>query len=107
VRAHNHALAVAGRRLLCEQLGISEPAPASMLGSLAAIPIADGSSAPPTTGLYCDPLQDRLREEAGVEVPILPWPAPPRRLLRISAALYNASADYERLAVALPALLAG
>jgi len=51
--------------------------------------------------LYCDPLQDALRERAGIEVPVLPWPAPPRRLLRISAALYNTIADYERLASAL------
>jgi isopenicillin-N epimerase len=106
LREHNHGLALAARRLLCETLGIPEPAPAAMIGSLAALPIADGSPAPQTSPLYRDPLQDALREEAGIEVPIVPWPAAPHRLLRISAALYNTTSDYERLAVALPALLA-
>lgn len=105
LRARNRELALAGRRLLCEALRIPEPAPESMIGSLAAVPIADGGAEPPTSGLYCDPLQDALREEAGIEVPIVPWPAAPRRLLRISAAGYNTIADYERLAVVLPALL--
>lgn len=104
LRARNRELALAGRRLLCESLGIAEPAPESMIGSLAAVPIPDGSLEPPTSGLYCDPLLDALRDEAGIEVPIVPWPAAPRRLIRISAAAYNVSADYERLAVALPAL---
>ena len=35
------------------------------------------------------------------------WPAPPRRLVRISAQLYNTPADYERLAEALRMLLRG
>ncbi len=105
LRARNRELALAGRRLLCESLGIPEPAPESMIGSLAAVPIPDGSPEPPTSALYCDPLQDALREEAAIEVPIVPWPAAPRRLIRISAAGYNTIADYERLAVALPALL--
>lgn len=106
VRDHNRNLALAGRRLLAETLGIPEPAPASMIGSLAALPIADGPDKPQTSGLPRDALQDALREEAGIEVPIVPWPAPPRRLIRIAAALYNTIADYERLAVALPALMA-
>jgi isopenicillin-N epimerase len=106
LRARNRELALAGRRLLCESLGVPEPAPESMIGSLAAVPIADGTPEPPTAASYIDPLQDALREQAGIEVPVVPWPAAPRRLIRISAAAYNMSADYERLAVALPTLLA-
>jgi hypothetical protein len=34
-------------------------------------------------------------------VPIVPWPAAPRRLVRPSAHLYNAIDDYRRLAAAL------
>jgi isopenicillin-N epimerase len=105
LRDRNHALAVDARRLLCGTLGIAEPSPVSMIGSLAALPIPDGALVPQTSPLYRDPLQDVLREEAGIEVPVVPWPAAPHRLLRISAALYNTMADYERLAVALPALL--
>jgi isopenicillin-N epimerase len=98
VRATNHALAVAARRTLCAALDVPPPAPEDMIGSLASLPIADGSPEPPASALYCDPLQDALRERAGIEVPIIPWPTPPRRLLRISAQLYNVAADYEWLA---------
>jgi isopenicillin-N epimerase len=105
LREHNRGLALAGRRAICDALAVPIPAPDVMIGSLAAVPIADGSPAPPTSGLYCDPLQDALREDAGIEVPILPWPAPPRRLVRISAALYDTAEDYERLARALATLL--
>ena len=101
VREHNRSLALAGRRLVADALGVLEPAPAVMIGSLAALPIADGRAEPPASPLYCDPLQDALRERAGIEIPVLPWPAPPKRLIRISAALYNTLADYERLANAL------
>jgi isopenicillin-N epimerase len=104
LRAHTRALALGARRVLCDALGIAVPAPDAMIGSLAAVPIWDGSATPPTSGLYRDPLQDALRERAGIEVPITPWPAPPHRLLRISAQLYDTAADYERLAAELVAL---
>jgi isopenicillin-N epimerase len=47
------------------------------------------------------PLQDALRLKQKIEVPIISWPAPPRRLLRISAQLYNSLPQYQRLAAAL------
>ena len=73
-----------------------------MIGSLASLPIRDAETTTvPSSPLYCDPLQDRLREEFGIEVPIIPWPAPPKRLLRISAQLYNSLPQYELLAQAL------
>jgi isopenicillin-N epimerase len=34
---------------------------------------------------------------------VVPWPAPPRRLLRVSAQLYNEIGQYERLVAALEA----
>lgn len=97
----NHELAVTGRARLCEALGIEEPAPPELLGSLASVPIADGSSEPPKSPLYDDPLQQTLFERYSIEVPVMPWPAPPKRLLRIAAQLYNSIAQYEALAVAL------
>jgi isopenicillin-N epimerase len=103
LRASNRALALTARRTLCAALEVPLPAPDAMIGSLASVPIADGASTGPVSALYCDPLQDELRERAGIEVPIIPWPAPPHRLLRISAQLYNMAADYERLAGALVA----
>jgi isopenicillin-N epimerase len=96
----NQELALRARDLLCETLEIEPPAPDAMLGSMAAVPLPDGtqSEAP---SLYGDPLQDRLLYDHRIEVPIVPWPAPPKRVLRVSAQLYNVFEDYERLAEAL------
>jgi isopenicillin-N epimerase len=101
VRAHNRALALRGREILCQALGVPAPAPASMIGSLAAVPLWDGEDAPPSSALYADPLQVALFDEDCIEVPLPPWPRPPRRLVRISAHLYNEVGEYEALAAAL------
>lgn len=106
VMSHNHQLALAARKLLCQTLRVKPPCPDSMIGSLASLPLPDATdSAPPTSPLYTDPLQERLHQEFSIETPIIPWPAPPKRLLRISAQLYNALPQYERLASALSELL--
>lgn len=100
VRRKNHELAVAARRLCAEALGIDEPCPPELIGSMFALPLPrDGVSPPTRHGL--DPLCDRLFERYAVEVPVMPWPAPPRRLVRPCAQLYNDLADYRRLADAL------
>jgi isopenicillin-N epimerase len=104
VMRRNHALALRGRDILCSRLGIAPPAPDAMLGSMAALPLPDGTSLA-TSALDPDPLQDALLFRFNIEVPLMPWPRPPKRLLRISAQLYNEEADYERLADALTALL--
>jgi isopenicillin-N epimerase len=104
VMRSNHELAVRGRDILVGALDVPPPVPDAMLGSMAAIPLPDGSqSAAPS--LYGDPLQDRLLFDFGIEVPVVPWPAPPKRLVRISAQLYNDASDYERLGAALRQLL--
>lgn len=67
LQRHNHELAVAGRELLCRTLGIAPPAPASMLGSLAAVPLPPGGDA--LAGpLGLDPLQHALFERHHIEV---------------------------------------
>lgn len=106
VMRRNHALAVDARRILAAALSVEAPCPESMLGSMAALPLPDGGVTPQTSPLYQDPLQDLLFERDRIEVPVVPWPAAPRRLLRISAQLYNARDDYERLAAAVRAALA-
>lgn len=103
----NHVLALAARQILSNALRIRPPCPAEMIGSLASLPMPDAPEAEPSTSpLYLDPLQDRLLERHGIEVPFIPWPAWPRRLLRISAQLYNSLPQYERLARALAAEIA-
>jgi isopenicillin-N epimerase len=104
VMRRNHDLALRARDLLCNRLGIEKPAPDEMLGSMAAMPLPDGTGYV-TTSLYGDPLQDALLFEHGIEVPIVPWPRPANRVLRVSAQLYNSLDDYAKLADALDALL--
>jgi isopenicillin-N epimerase len=97
----NRALALASRRSLCEALGLPEPVPEEMIGTLASIPLADGPADAPTSPLYNDPLQDELWDRWRIEVPVIPWPAPPKRLIRISAQAYNRPEHYEKLRTAL------
>ncbi len=97
VMAANHELVCRGRDTLCDALGIESPAPDSMIGSIAAVPV------PPAAGSdnIFDPLMAALRHDHSIEVPVFTWPEPPDRLLRISAQRYNRIEDYERLAEAL------
>lgn len=104
--AQNRALALQARSVICAHLGIPLPCPDSMIGALASIPLPDGTiSDAPVSPLYSDPLQDELREQFAIEVPVIPWPSPPQRLLRISAQSYNAIGQYEYLAQAVRSLI--
>ncbi len=105
IRARNRALALAGRTILCEALEQPAPSPESMIGSLAAVLIPDGKSTVKSGPLKTDPLQDALLFQHRIEVPIVPWPRPPKRLCRISAQLYNDLDQVRRLAAALVELL--
>jgi isopenicillin-N epimerase len=103
--AHNRATALAARDRLCVALGVAPPAPDSMIGSLAALPVPAGFLPAPVDGER-DPLHTALFERYGLELPVFTWAALACRILRISAQLYNSAADYERLAGALIALRA-
>jgi isopenicillin-N epimerase len=76
-----------------------------MLGSLASVALPD-SPTMETGWRVRDPLQGRLFDGWGIEVPIMRWPASPRRLIRVSAQLYNSADQYARLAEALSKELA-
>jgi isopenicillin-N epimerase len=105
------------RAKLLVALGNSPPlAPDDMIGSLAAVdlpPSTTPAQAEPATGADddstypLDPLHDVLFEHDRIEVPVYPWPhtrrdeAPKRRLLRVSAQIYNDDADCDRLIEAL------
>jgi isopenicillin-N epimerase len=105
VRRRNRDLALAARDLLCRALGATPPAPDTMLGSLAAVELPDRDPAEGPPGRYPDPLQDRLVARHAVQVPIVNYPAAPRRLVRVSAHLYNSLEQVEYLARALRAEL--
>jgi len=119
VMERNHGLTLRARAEMAAVLGLDDgvPAPASMLGSMVALPLpengplaaAGGGSSP----LDTDPLQRRLIDEHRVEVPIVSWPVPAagvttpaRRLIRVSSALHNGPDDVDRLVTALRAISA-
>ena len=97
-------LALAARDRLALALHVAPPAPDAMIGALAALPLPPGDPTP-LAALDIEPLQQRLFDRHAIEVPVVPWPRPPHRLLRISAFLHNTLADYDRLAHALRAEL--
>ncbi len=105
ILGRNHALAVEARVLLARTLAVDLPCPDEMIGSMAALALPDGDPGPQSSPLYQDPLQDLLFARAGIEVPVIPWPAPPRRWIRVSAQAYNAIDDYAYLANALRSTL--
>ena len=95
IMRRNRDLTVHARKLLCQKLRISPPCPDRFIGSLASLPLPDAASSEPSKSpLYLDPLQDELMTRARIEVPVIPWPNPPKRLLRISAQLYNFLPQY-------------
>ncbi|TVR04338.1 MAG: aminotransferase class V-fold PLP-dependent enzyme [Deltaproteobacteria bacterium] len=105
LQTRNHQLVLAGRDLLCRALDIPPPAPDSMLGSLASVPLPPGRT-PRASPWAPDPLQRALLDRWKVEVPVHAWPSPTERVLRISAQAYNSLDEFEYLAAALPQALA-
>ena len=97
----NRALALEGRAVLCAALRIPEPAPAEMIGSLASVPLPASTGPLPDPGSLYDPVQRTLYDRYRIEVPVFTFPEHPRRLVRISAQLYNSRSQFELLARAL------
>jgi isopenicillin-N epimerase len=106
LQQHNHALVCAGRARVLEALGVGAPAPETMLGSLASMPLPGAPRTPPKAPLSLHPLQEALFERHRIEVPIMPWPSPPQWQLRVSAQAYNRIEHYDALARALRELVA-
>ncbi|MCB9880060.1 MAG: aminotransferase class V-fold PLP-dependent enzyme [Planctomycetes bacterium] len=97
LREHNHTMALAARERLCATLGTAPPAPATMLGSLASVLLPPSAEAP-VGPLGLDPLHVRLFERDRIEVPVMRWPQPAVRLLRVSPQIYNSLEQYDYLA---------
>ncbi len=107
---HNHNVAFAARRTLCQRLEIEPPCPEEMLGSMATLPLPRAfqeTQAGESLAVIArfDPLQSLLLENHHIEVPLVRWGKPTRRWFRVSAHAYNSPHEYERLADALNALV--
>jgi isopenicillin-N epimerase len=98
--ARNRALALEARRRLCAAVGTPPACPDEMIGSLASVLLPDNARTP-TGWRVPEPLQARLFDAHGIEVPVMRWPGPPRRLVRVSCQLYNRLEQYAALADAL------
>lgn len=103
LRAHNHALCLRARALLCTALGCEPPAPTSMIGSMASVPVPMSLCPPETVDAapWDDPVQWWLRTQHAIEVPFMRWPDASGRVVRISAQCYNRDDEYEALAACL------
>lgn len=96
----NHDLAVEGRNILCERLGIEAPCPDEMIACIATLVLpSDGSAGIPLH--EPDPLHKVLQDKYGIQVPVWSWESPKGRYIRISAQLYNHVDEYHYLANAL------
>ncbi|NJK90012.1 MAG: aminotransferase class V-fold PLP-dependent enzyme [Myxococcales bacterium] len=96
--ARNHELAVNARELLLDRLKAERPAPAQMLGAMAFVPLPPGPG--PLSGAFASPPTDLERhlEDHGIQVPLVIWPGPPHRGVRISCQAYNTFDEYRTLA---------
>jgi isopenicillin-N epimerase len=101
IMARNQALALEARELVCRALNVEPPCPDEMVGSLASVLLPDAGAVKLGEPFTHDPLQAALFDRYRIEVVVVVWPTPRRRLLRLSAHLYNIRAQYLRLAEAL------
>jgi isopenicillin-N epimerase len=102
----NHRKTLVARKVLCGSLGVPPPCPDELVGSMASIPLPEGTSMAADSTGNNDPVHRELFERYRIEVPVIAWPSPPQRLIRVSAQLYNSAREYEALAQALGELLA-
>lgn len=109
VQSRNHRVAMMAREALCEAIEQPTPCPESMIGSMVSIPIRHRRvSSSDVSRLRALPSANELYQSLvneGFEAMVMPWPTPSGRVLRVTAQVYNAPQDYERLAALLPRLL--
>lgn len=92
LRDHNRELALGARRLLCDAMNTPPICPDEMIGSMAAVFLPDAISLDGLSPLY---------EKTGIEVPIYPVLDGDRRVVRVSAQIYNHLDQYRFLVTAL------
>ncbi len=101
IMSSNRELALAARQTICSTLGVDPPCPDSMVGSMAAIPLLGYSPCISRVPGEMDPLQNWLRREKGIVVPVTAVSNDAQRSVRISAQQYNFPEQYHYLAESL------
>jgi len=100
IMQHNRDLAIKGRKIICERLGMEPPCPEEMIASIATLPLPGELSG----GIPLhepDPLHETLQDKYGIQIPVWSWSSPRGRYIRISAQLYNHEDEYHYLAECL------
>ena len=101
IMEHNHELALQGRDILCEALGLEKPCPDEMIACIATLILPSENKSGGIPLHEPDPLHVILSEKYGIQIPVWSWPSPQGRFIRISAQLYNSEEEYHYLAWAL------
>ena len=101
IMEHNHELALQGRDILCEALGLEKPCPDEMVACIATLILPSENKSGGIPLHEPDPLHTILSEKYGIQIPVWSWPSPEGRFIRISAQLYNSEEEYHYLAWAL------
>ncbi len=101
IMRRNRELALRARDILCAVLGAAAPCADGMVGAMAAVPLPERLTGAPPPPDGRDALSALLFEKHRIEVPVFAWPDAGRKLMRVSAQLYNRPEHYEALAAAL------
>jgi isopenicillin-N epimerase len=102
VMAYNRGLALHGRDVVASALAAAQQVDDGRTGSMSVVELPPGAASSFDDALA---IQERLFAEHRIEVPVTWWDE--RAFVRISAQVYNAPAEYDRLAGALHAVLSG
>jgi isopenicillin-N epimerase len=105
--ARNRALALRGRLIVAQALGIDPPCPESLIGSMATLPLTSLPAGSPKAGLTGDALAGFVFDRRQVEAWFNAWGDENLLLVRLSAQLYNSEEEYARLALAVHDLVGG
>jgi isopenicillin-N epimerase len=100
VMARNHALCLAARDIVAEELGGAPACPDGMTGSMASIPLPPLPPGSALAALDADGIMDVFYRRHRIETWLYTWPCAGGRLLRVSAQLYNDESQFRRLAQA-------
>lgn len=106
VMRRNRSLCLEARKMICDELGITQHTPDAMTGSMASFPIPAPEEFARFSYMETEPLQQMLMAGYGIEIPVWNWDYPTSRLLRFSVQLYNSIEQYRYLARALKSTLA-
>ncbi len=101
----NHQMVVDAREVISNSLKINTLCDASMLASMAVIPISAKPSAIRLGYNSIDLIQEQLYKQYNIEAPLFQWGESPQLLLRISAQQYNFVQQYSYLAESLQSIL--